>query len=157
MSQCKACSSHRQKEWVKKVHAGEANQSLEEYKIIRNDYSRAKLNRMTPEERLHYFAKGRAVKSGLEFNIEISDIIIPEVCPIFNILLDKENARKLDKKVRYSPNLPSIDRIDSSKGYIKGNVEIISWRANKIKNDATYEELVLMGKYAEQKLIVGVT
>ena len=38
-------------------------------------------------------------------------------------------------------NSPSIDRIDSNKGYIKGNVRIISLRANMMKNDANLQEL----------------
>ncbi len=36
---------------------------------------------------------------------------------------------------------PSLDRIDSSLGYVKGNVWVISWRANHIKTDASLEEL----------------
>ena len=43
-------------------------------------------------------------------------------------------------------NSPSLDRIDSSKGYTPDNVWVISRRANIIKHDATLEELLLISK-----------
>lgn len=36
---------------------------------------------------------------------------------------------------------PTIDRIINDLGYVKGNVIVISWRANRIKSDATLAEL----------------
>ena len=81
-------------------------------------------------------AKKRAKLKGQEFNLEIEDIpIIPEFCPILNI--------KIEPNKTHSPldSSPSLDRIDSKKGYIKGNVQIISNRANRIKSDATIEEI----------------
>jgi len=44
---------------------------------------------------------------------------------------------KLNGKI--SDNTPSLDRIDSSKGYIKGNVKVISYLANRVKTNATPE------------------
>lgn len=79
-------------------------------------------------------ASKRAKKDGLEFNIETSDIIIPDVCPILGITISTQNNCA-------KHNSPSLDRIDSGKGYVKNNVWVISWRANKIKSDATLEEL----------------
>ena len=85
----------------------------------------------------HYIwskAKQRAEKNGLEFNIEDSDIIIPKVCPLLEIPLE------WGVKGNYESS-PSLDRIDSTKGYIKGNVWIISKKANSMKNSATFKEL----------------
>lgn len=79
-------------------------------------------------------AKTRAIKHNLEFNIEESDIIIPEVCPLLNIPII------LGEKDNYE-NTPSLDRIDNSKGYIKGNVWVISKKANSMKNSASFSEL----------------
>ena len=73
-------------------------------------------------------AKSRATRKGLEFTIELEDIVIPEICPVFK------------KKIQ----IPSIDRINSDKGYIKGNIRIIENRANVLKNNASSDELILV-------------
>ena len=92
-----------------------------------------------PEKKLISAAKARAKKSGLGFNIKDEDIVIPTHCPILGI--------KLEKGADNIQTSPSLDRIDSSKGYIKGNVHVISMRANTIKNSATPEELDKIAKY----------
>ena len=79
-------------------------------------------------------AKTRARNHNLDFNIEVSDIIIPKICPILEVPI--EIGTKDDYE--YSP---SLDRIDNSKGYVKGNVWVISKKANSMKNSATQEEL----------------
>jgi hypothetical protein len=79
-------------------------------------------------------AKKRAKDNNLEFNITIDDIFLPEKCPILGLELTF-NLEKVED------NSYSIDRIDSSKGYIKGNIQIISFKANTIKNNANLQEL----------------
>lgn len=93
-----------------------------------------------PQKYLLQSAKSRAKKKGLEFNIEESDIIIPEFCPVFGIPL----TTRLDGNKDSSP---SLDRIDSSKGYIKGNVQVISWRANNLKADGTLEDFLKLVEF----------
>lgn len=87
-------------------------------------------------------AKSRAKKKNIEFSITEKDIVLLEYCPILKIKLQENNFSA-------KPNSYSIDRIDNSKGYIKGNIQIISHRANQIKNDATVEELKLLLTYLE--------
>lgn len=84
-------------------------------------------------------ARERAKKKGLEFSIDLEDILIPEVCPLLKIPIfhNKGNGGP-------SHNSPTIDRIDPTKGYVRGNVWVISFRANRIKNDSTLEELKFM-------------
>lgn len=47
-------------------------------------------------------------------------------------------------------NIPSLDRIDPRKGYVKGNIAVMSWRANTIKNDATPEEIRKLAKWSSK-------
>lgn len=82
-------------------------------------------------------SRRRASKLGLEFNLTIEDILIPEQCPILGIKLIRQT-----NKGRSAKCSPSLDRIDSSKGYIKGNVWVISMLANAMKNEANKEELL---------------
>ena len=92
------------------------------------------------------WAKTRANKNNVPFDIDEDYIkkIWPKhnICPIFKIKLEQGN---LDKT-------PSLDRIIPKLGYVKGNVQIMSHKANRIKNNATFEELVIIGKYYERQL-----
>lgn len=49
--------------------------------------------------------------------------------------------------------IPTLDRIIPNKGYVKGNIQIISQRANVIKNDASAEEIMKVAKYMEELCI----
>jgi len=92
----------------------------------------------------------RAKKKGIPFNIDISDIDIPEFCPVFGCKL-KYNTR------RGSPDSPSVDRIIPEKGYVKGNVVVVSTRANIIKNNATLAEIERVYKYYKGVIEDGIS
>ena len=97
---------------------------------------------MTPEWKMHQRAKQRCKKSGLEFDIRVSDIIIPDVCPATNIELNMNSGKPGAYK-----NSPSLDRIDNTKGYIRGNIQVISQCANAMKGAATRDELISFAKW----------
>jgi hypothetical protein len=95
-----------------------------------------------PENRVRHIlgqAKKRASEKGIEFSITLDDLLpLPDVCPVLGIKINYEGNKG---KRGFVNDSPSIDRIDSSLGYIKGNVKLICWRANRIKSDATIEEM----------------
>jgi hypothetical protein len=80
-------------------------------------------------------ARRRAADKGLEFTIKLKDIHIPNKCPILKV--------PLVCSTRYSP---SIDRIYPDKGYVKGNIAVISTLANSMKANATPDELLIFAK-----------
>ena len=87
-------------------------------------------------------ARRRARFSGFECSIKISDIHVPEYCPILGIrLVVNENFGGDDS--------PTLDRVNVNKGYIKGNICVISSRANRIKNDATRGEVEAVLRYID--------
>lgn len=103
---------------------------------LKNKESSYKYWEKNPKKKLLKSAKYNAKTRNLEFNISEEDIEIPIYCPYLNI--------KLTSKVESCnhPTTISIDRIDSSKGYIKGNIQIISRLANLMKSYATTEQLL---------------
>jgi len=85
-------------------------------------------------------ARKRAKVFGIPFSIGRDDIKIPKFCPIFGVeLIWGDGQPKF--------NSPSLDRIDPLRGYVQGNVSVISWRANTIKNNGTAEEHRLISEY----------
>ena len=80
-------------------------------------------------------SKRRARKKGFEHTIDYTDIHVPTHCPLLGIPL----FRSIGKGA--CDNSPSLDRIDSSKGYTPDNIRVISNKANSIKSNATLEEL----------------
>ena len=101
-------------------------------------------NKRTPirenEYLLWYRAKENSKARKFEFNIDVEDIVIPEKCPYLNITL---TTSLVDCQ---KPNYYSIDRIDSKKGYVKDNVQVISRLANTMKNNATIEQLIMFAE-----------
>ena len=84
-------------------------------------------------------AKRRALSQGIPFDIDYTDISIPEYCPLLGIKLNKHIGEG-----KLHDNSPSLDKIIPELGYTKGNVWIISNKANRMKSNATIEELELL-------------
>lgn len=102
-------------------------------KTCRKPISFAQQKARAPELKMYSAARQRAKNKGWRFNIELSDVVIPKLCPVFGVPL-----------VYGTKHAPSIDRIDSKKGYVKGNVRVISKRANLLKSDGTVAEFEMI-------------
>lgn len=96
-------------------------------KLIYSD----KLRNTNPLEYIYGSRRYQAQKRGTPFEISIAEIIVPDTCPVFGT-----------KFVRKTASAMSLDRINNDKGYIKGNVQVLSRKANQMKSNATPEELL---------------
>lgn len=108
-------------------------------KLKQNNLEYRKRN---PEICLLRAARNRALKSGIECSISKEDIQIPKYCPILLIELERKYG-----SYGGQDSSPSLDRIDNSKGYIKGNVWVVSQKANAMKSSASPRELRLFSEW----------
>lgn len=81
-----------------------------------------------------YVWKARAKKLGVPFALTRDDILIPTHCPVLGIKLKYVQSKT-------QSNTPSLDRLVPKRGYVAGNVKVISMRANMLKSNATKVEL----------------
>lgn len=88
-------------------------------------------------------ARRRAHAKGLPFDVGVEDVPVPTICPVLGIEL-----KPTEGGAGRSDCAPSIERIDPALGYVRGNVVVVSWRANKIKGDATADELRRIADWA---------
>lgn len=88
-----------------------------------------------PAERMVKASRQRARRLGLEHTITAVDLgDLPRICPALGIEIDYGRDT-------WGDNSPSIDRIDNARGYVPGNVVVVSMRANRLKSNASTEEL----------------
>ena len=91
-----------------------------------------------------YRARIRAKQKSVDFLITKDDIHIPEFCPVLGIPLVVGTGEKTD-------NSPSLDRVIPSMGYVKGNVQVISDKANTLKSHGSLEELEKVVAYLKRE------
>lgn len=111
---------------------------------VRNNELRCQRHRRDPRLQMLAGARLRAKQRSLLFDIELNDIQIPVVCPITNETLSVGEKGSHD-------NSPTLDRIDNRQGYVKGNVAVISKRANTLKGNFTFEEIKRLAQYIEKR------
>jgi len=97
------------------------------------DYLRTQ-RRLKPAVALHSRARQRAARRGLPFNLRVSDVIVPTVCPALGVPIVIGAMR--------SPCSPSLDRIRPGLGYVRGNTRVISDKANRLKGTLDVEGLI---------------
>lgn len=137
---CVECGIKATSKWSKKSWAENYDDNLIRARI----YSKT-MRTNNPVSLLLAAAKRRAKLNGLEFNITHEDIQIPQFCPVIGIPLITNAKRQND-------NSPSVDRIDNTKGYVKGNVRVISWRINQRKSDMTISEILALADYINREV-----
>lgn len=98
-----------------------------------------------PAARMIISARHRARKRGLECTITRDDVVIPDRCPILGIELVCGTG--VSGRPGGSPDSMSLDRIDPERGYVPGNVQVISHLANTMKSYASKEELVMFARW----------
>jgi hypothetical protein len=94
-------------------------------------------------------ARSRARQRGLDFTIEIEHVVASEKCPVFGTKLDYGGSGR--RAGQTWDSIPSLDRVDNAKGYVPGNVEVISWLANHLKGAATGSQLRALAQYCTDR------
>lgn len=126
----------------RKKYAEEHKEEIKENRRIRESQPEIKAKKAerrkntkaaSPIHVLFMQTKSRAKQSGIPFTIEETDLVVPEFCPVLGIPLKWQVGSR-------SPNTPSIDRRIPALGYTPKNITVVSWRANRLKNDGTAEE-----------------
>ena len=106
-------------------------QALGPVHFIRNLYKAAKSRhkKMWPSEEM----------------IPFEELLPPSgKCPVLGIEFDYTADGVIGRD-----NKPTLDRVDNRRGYVSGNVRIISWRANSLKSNGTYEEFLALVEYTK--------
>src|SRR5208337_4370856 len=132
-SLCKKCQSKRVGQ-SRKRHAERVRLYNLEYRNKNRDKVSTWNKNRPIEKRLLDGAKRRSKERNLPCLITIEDISVPECCPILGIKLERSPER-------CSGGSPSLDCIIPELGYVPGNVAVISFKANTIKNNASLQEL----------------
>jgi hypothetical protein len=110
--------------------------------------ARSAIKRIATRDRAWHLIKGakcRAKAAKVAFDLKRGDLTISDHCPVFDLPFDL-TARGL------APFTPTIDRLDPHKGYTKNNVEVISWRANELKRNATLAEIEALCEWFQRAL-----
>jgi hypothetical protein len=102
-------------------------------------------------------AKTRAKERNLEYKLDAEYLksIWTDICPVLGIPIKAavyESGTSRTHKSKPQDQSPTLDRIDSTKGYVKGNVAVMSYRANMIKNCGTAEEHRLIADFIDRSI-----
>lgn len=112
---------------------------LDENAKIRGKVWYQKAKNTDPKALLLRSAQSRASAKNIKCTVAKTDFEIPLVCPLLGIWMSPASGKA-------QASSPSLDRIDSSKGYVPGNVWVISHKANAMKNNASQDELTTFAR-----------
>lgn len=134
---CVACSHKRAIAWAAsnperinaRVRHRRASQPEKMRKYDRDRY------RMDPRAKMLSAAKKRAALKGVPFDLGLGDIAIPEICPLLGVTLAVGAKTICDAS-------PSLDRIHNDAGYVRGNIIVVSYAANRAKGALCADQLL---------------
>ena len=132
-------------------YASRCKQCLCECNTAKRDENRTRYNierqsKLAADPRIQLLnaARYRAGQQDVPFDLTLKDIIVPELCHVFGVPL----VRGIGKVWDYSPTL---DKIVPALGYVVGNIVVVSHLANRIKSDATPEQLTLVASFYSKR------
>ena len=111
------------------------------HRVRDNNYRRTRLPMMR-ERKMLYNIRDRAKQIGVICTLTLADIIIPLNCPVFHRPFVYGTGWANDWS-------PTIDRIVPVLGYVPGNIQIISFKANTMKSNATPAEQLLFSTWLQ--------
>jgi hypothetical protein len=140
MSYCPRCTKDKPRSDFHKDKGTDPNaDGLQSYcKQCTNEY--AKDRRLSQINKLLVWgSRSRAKDKGVEHTITDEDVVVPNYCPALGVKLEAAGPQ--------SDSSPSLDRVDPTKGYVPGNVVVISKLANRIKTNATADQIEKVAKW----------
>lgn len=136
--ECKPCSRARNREWVDK--------NRDRFRHL-NKNSTQNMRRRDPVRAMLNLARARSKKQGIEFDLEYDDLVIPSHCPVLGIPLSFGLGMGMGMGLKERDGRASLDRVDNNRGYVKNNVVVVSYRANRLKSDADVSELLKVARF----------
>lgn len=137
-AECRMCSRVRNQNWI--------DSNRDRFRHLNRDATNAK-RRRDPITNMLALARARCRRSGVEFSLTASDLTIPEFCPVLGIKLTYGLGKGEGNSLAVRDTRASLDRIDNKRGYVPGNVAVVSYRANRIKSDADVSELLKIARF----------
>ena len=150
--ECKECKN--------KAEAERRRNNIEKYKKLSKEkywanrdkelsHMKAYRESLKKNNYLKFFIQNKkklVIRAGIDWDLdeEYLKSLFTGVCPVFNCQIHLGGAKDEYKA--------ELDRLVPSLGYVKGNVRWISRRANRIKSDASIEEIKAILKYMENNI-----
>lgn len=142
MKSCRTCGVEKPLEDYY-PHPNTADRRTQRCKKCHNRESRRYERKKILNDRSWYLwrcAKKRSKKQGILFALSPSDIHVPEYCPVLGIRLKDTHGKLCDAS-------PSLDKIIPERGYVPGNVVVVSYKANSVKRNTTLSELQAVAQF----------
>ena len=152
-SNCKDCTKKYTRDWKRKnINKNHVYHDLSEFMIVESNTDKVKFEKyyITLNGRASHMlnnAKRRALNKGIEFSLSkdwITDRLRSGVCEVTKIPFEiRINGGKGHTENSFAP---SIDRIDSSKGYTAENCQLVCWIYNRAKGAFPLPDLLRMAE-----------